>query len=158
MAVRAFWLLAPGRRRGGRLAWLFPAALGCLVASKAYGVTRAAAVPRLLPDELTLVKANARVSLAGILGATVSAPWRCWPSYFGPEWSLRYAFVLFVAGHRLGDPAARPGGLQRRRGRMRCGPAPAGPSARPGRPRIRIPRPVAFALRANCGPRWLSGS
>ena len=29
--------------------WLFPAALGVLVASKAYGVTRAAAVPRLLP-------------------------------------------------------------------------------------------------------------
>src|SRR5215207_10770118 len=29
--------------------WLYPAALGCLVASKAYGVTRASAVPRLLP-------------------------------------------------------------------------------------------------------------
>ena len=32
--------------------------LGVLVSSKAYGVTRAAAVPRLLPPELTLVKAN----------------------------------------------------------------------------------------------------
>ena len=49
MAFRAFlcWLLA------GAVAddspWVFPAALGVLVSSKAYGVTRAAAVPRLLP-------------------------------------------------------------------------------------------------------------
>ena len=43
-------LLGAGRcgRRPDSAA-LFPAALGCLVASKAYGVTRAAAVPRLLP-------------------------------------------------------------------------------------------------------------
>ena len=27
----------------------------------------------------------------------------------------------------------------------------------PERPRVRIPSAVAFALRANCGPRWLSG-
>ena len=34
----------------------------------------------------------------------------------------------------------------------------SGDAARRGRAaRIRIPRPVAFALRANCGPRWLSG-
>ena len=77
-------------------AWLFPAALGCLVASKAYGVTRAAAVPRLLPPDLTLVKANARVSLAGIVGAGISAPLAILASTFGPEWSLRYGFVIFV--------------------------------------------------------------
>ncbi len=37
---------------------------------------------------------------------------------------------------------------------------PPGPQRRPGRPRrngTRIPPEVAFALRANCGPRWLSG-
>ena len=67
-----------------------------LVASKAYGVTRAAAVPRLLPPALTLVKANARVSLAGVVGATVSAPIAVLASTAGSEWSLRYAFVLFV--------------------------------------------------------------
>ena len=60
------------------------------------GVTRAAAVPRLLPADFTLVKANGRVSLSGIVGATVSAPIAGLASIFGTEWSLRYAFVLFV--------------------------------------------------------------
>ena len=70
MAVRAFlcWVLAVvGRRSGSAL--VFAAALGVLVSSKAYGVTRAAAVPRLLPRDFTLVKANGRVSLSGIVGA-----------------------------------------------------------------------------------------
>ena len=68
-----------------------------LVASKAYGVTRAAAVPRLLPEGLTLVKANARISLAGSSGSrSFGAAGRRWPRTFGSEWSLRYAFVVFV--------------------------------------------------------------
>ena len=114
MAIRAFlcWVLATAVATDST--WLFPAALGCLVASKAYGVTRAAAVPRLLPPTLTLVKANARVSLAGVVGAAVSAPIAVLASDAGPDWSLRYAFVVFVAGHRLGDPAALARRLQRR--------------------------------------------
>ena len=96
MAIRCFlcWVLATAVVTES--GWLFPAALGCLVASKAYGVTRAAAVPRLLPPGLTLVKANARVSLAGVVGAAVSAPLAIGASTFGPEWSLRYGFVVFV--------------------------------------------------------------
>ena len=49
MAVRAFlcWVLAGALPDQSPA--MFPAALGVLVASKAYGVTRAAAVPRLLP-------------------------------------------------------------------------------------------------------------
>src|SRR5438874_7748585 len=39
---------------------LYPAAFGMLVLSRAYGVARAAAVPRLLPDRLSLVEAGAR--------------------------------------------------------------------------------------------------
>src|SRR5690606_25248979 len=44
-AIRGFlaWVLAGAVLTES--AWLFPAALGCLVASKAYGVTRAATVP-----------------------------------------------------------------------------------------------------------------
>ena len=126
-------------------------------------------MPRLLPRGVSLVKANGRVSLSGILGATISAPLAGLASLVGPEWSLRYAFVLFVVATvfaiklpervdssvgeevlvlmapgdsvRVGAPA--PG---------RRGSAPAG-----ARPRTRIPTSVAFALRANCGPRWLSG-
>lgn len=48
---------------------LFPAALGSLVLSKAYSVIRSAAAPRLVPTALTLVEANARLSLFGLVAA-----------------------------------------------------------------------------------------
>ena len=49
---------------------LFPLALGSLVLSKGYSVVRAAAAPRLVPPDMTLVTANARLSIFG-LGAAV---------------------------------------------------------------------------------------
>lgn len=156
MALRAFlvWALA-GAIAEGDSPWLFAAALGVLVSSKAYGVTRAAAVPRLLPEGFTLVKANGRVSLAGIVGASVSAPLAGLASLAGSEWSLRYAFLLFVVAVvcaiRLPekvDSSVGEGELVLMGETL----------LRPGRrPRTRIPRAVAFALRANCGPRWMSG-
>jgi MFS family permease len=156
MATRAFlcWVLATAVITES--AWLFPAALGVLVASKAYGVTRAAAVPRLLPPGLTLVKANARVSLAGVVGAAVSAPLAILASTFGPEWSLRYAFVVFVLATiwaiRLPDKVDASQGEGEL---VLTGSTEVTPGSR--RPKTRIPAAVAFALRANCGPRWLSG-
>ena len=156
MAMRGFlcWVLATAVVTGST--WLFPAALGCLVASKAYGVTRAAAIPRLLPPRLTLVKANARTSLAGVVGAAISAPIAVLAAQAGSEWSLRYGFVVFVLAtiwairlpERV-DSSQGEGTLV-----LMPGPSVAGT---PRRPRARIPAPVAFALRANCGPRWLSG-
>ena len=155
MAIRAFlcWALATAVATDSQ--WLFPAALGVLVASKAYGVTRAAAVPRLLPPALTLVKANARVSLAGVVGATVSAPIAVLASTAGSQWSLRYAFVLFVVATIL---AIRlPERVDSSVGEEQLALMP-GPSAGPRRTtRRRMPGAVAFALKANCGPRWLSG-
>ncbi|MEY7980318.1 MFS transporter, partial [Streptomyces pilosus] len=53
---------------------LYPAALGVLVASKAYGVVRSAVVPRLLPPAFSLVKANSRVTLGGLLATGIAAP------------------------------------------------------------------------------------
>lgn len=50
---------------------LFPLALGSLVLSKAYSVLRAAAAPRLVPADMTLVSANARLSLFGLAAAGV---------------------------------------------------------------------------------------
>jgi MFS family permease len=50
---------------------LFPAALGSLVLSKAYAVIRSAAAPRLVPSNLTLVEANARLSIFGLAAAIV---------------------------------------------------------------------------------------
>jgi MFS family permease len=51
---------------------LYPAALGVLVASKAYGIARSAAVPRLVPDGMTLVQANSRLTLAGVIAPALA--------------------------------------------------------------------------------------
>ncbi len=158
MAIRAFlcWVLATAAQVDSR--WLFPAALGCLVTSKAYAVTRAAAVPRLLPRHQTLVKANARISLAGVIGAAVSAPLAGLASLAGPEWSLRYGFAVFVIATIVAirlpervDSSVGEGTL------VLTGDADNGHPTPSGRFRMRIPSAVSFALRANCGPRWLSG-
>ncbi len=76
--------------------WLFPAALGCLVASRSYAVARAAAVPRLLPSGIGLVSANSRLNIAGIVGMVLGGGVAGAASRIGPEWSLRLAFVIFV--------------------------------------------------------------
>lgn len=153
-AIRGFlcWVLAGAVAEQSAL--LYPAALGVLVSSKAYGVTRAAAVPRLLPETFTLVKANGRVSLAGMVGAAVAAPLAGGAVAVAPEWGLRVGFLIFVLGTiaaiRLPDKVDSSAGEETMTLR---GDDPA----RTGRRGTRIPREVAFALRANCGPRWLSG-
>jgi MFS family permease len=150
-AIRAFlcWVLAGAVAADSAL--LYPAALGVLVASKAYGVTRAAAVPRLIPETLTLVKANGRVSLAGLVGAGLSAPLAGAAAYFGAEWSLRYAFVVFA----VGTVAAilLPAKVDSSEGEQQMSLT----ARADGRRGTQIPAPVAYALRANLGPRWLSG-
>lgn len=77
---------------------LYPAALGVLVASKAYGVVRSAVVPRLLPPRFSLVKANSRVTLAGLLATAAAAPIGAGLQHVGPQWPLYGAFCVFVAG------------------------------------------------------------
>ena len=98
LALRAFlcWVLAGAVANDSP--WLFPAALGCLVASKAYGVTRASAVPRLLPPGFSLVNANSRNALAGVAGMAVGGGLAGAAARIGPEWSLRLAFVIYVVG------------------------------------------------------------
>ena len=156
MALRAFLCWGLATSVSGDSPWLFAAALGVLVSSKAYGVTRAAAVPRLLPRDFTLVRANGRVSMAGTVGATVSAPLAALCSLAGPEWSLRFAFALFVIATvcaiRLPEKVDSSAGEQEL---VLLGPVSA--TTGKNRMRVRIPPAVAFALRANCGPRWLSG-
>jgi MFS family permease len=50
---------------------LYPAAFGALVLSKAYAVLRGACLPRVLPPRMTLVSANARLSMFGLGAAAV---------------------------------------------------------------------------------------
>lgn len=77
---------------------LYPAALGVLVASKAYGVVRSAVVPRLLPQGFSLVKANSRVTLGGLLATGIAAPIGAGLQAIGPRWPLYGAFVIFIVG------------------------------------------------------------
>jgi MFS family permease len=146
MAIRGFlcWVLA-GAIADESLT-LFPAALGVLVASKAYGVTKAAAVPRLAPPDLGLVKANSRISLAGITGAAISAPLAILASMIGPDWSLRYAFLVFAGATILAillPPQVDNAGEEHVRLRADR--------------RTPVPHAVVIGLRANSGLRMLSG-
>lgn len=77
---------------------IYPAALGVLVASKAYGVVRSAVVPRLLPRRFSLVKANSRVTLAGLLATGIAAPVAGLLQSTGPGRSLYAAFFVFCLG------------------------------------------------------------
>ncbi|MCH5674646.1 MFS transporter [Streptomyces gilvus] len=77
---------------------LYPAALGVLVASKAYGVVRSAVVPRLLPPRFSLVKANSRVTLGGLLATGVAAPIGAGLHAIGPRWPLYGAFLIYIWG------------------------------------------------------------
>lgn len=77
---------------------LYPAALGVLVSSKAYGVVRSAVVPRLLPPGFSLVKANSRVTLAGLLATGVAAPIGAGLQTIGPGWPLYGACLIFIGG------------------------------------------------------------
>jgi hypothetical protein len=80
--------------------WLYPAALGVLVLSKAHNVLRAAVVPRVLPSAMSLTSANARLSVFGLatagvaggIGAGIAA-------VLGFDWELAATAVVFaVAG------------------------------------------------------------
>ncbi|WP_370466855.1 MFS transporter [Streptacidiphilus sp. PB12-B1b] len=82
---------------GGALT-IYPEALGVLVASKAYGVVRSVVVPRLLPRRVTLVKANSRVTLAGLIATAVAGGIGGALHLIGPEWPLRGAFLVYLAG------------------------------------------------------------
>ncbi|ONI71484.1 MFS transporter [Kribbella sp. ALI-6-A] len=129
--------------------WLYPAALGCLVASKAYGVTRASAVPRLLPKEITLVTANSRISLAGVAGATIGAGIAGAFAAIGPEWSLRWAALVYTVGLilaiRLPSRVDSPAGEEM-----------TGSAGREARRRA-ITAAVSRGIRCNLGLRFVSG-
>ncbi|MFG2992702.1 MFS transporter [Streptomyces sp. NPDC048257] len=133
---------------------LYPAALGVLVASKSYGVVRSAVVPRLLPPKFSLVKANSRVTLAGLLATGVAAPVGAALNAIGPQWPLYGACVIFVWGafaaftlpHRVDEAKGE------RRARLSTHEAH---SKRPG---LRtISRSVLCGLLANASMRALSG-
>jgi MFS family permease len=106
---------------------LLPAAFGVLVLQKAYGVTRSAVTPRLLPAKITLVSANARISLAALIssaigvGAAGAVSLLAGGGANGGAWALRVGTLVYLAAIALGirlpnsvdeapTPAAEPAG------------------------------------------------
>jgi Major Facilitator Superfamily len=87
---------------------LLPAAFGVLVLQKAYGVTRSAVTPRLLPAKITLVSANARISLAALISSAVGVGAAGAVSFLagggseGGAWTLRVGTVVYLAAIALG--------------------------------------------------------
>jgi hypothetical protein len=77
---------------------LYPAAFGVLALSRAYGVARSAAVPRLLPEGVGLSQVGARASVYGTFAGAVVAPVGLLAFKFGPQWPLRVATIIFVVG------------------------------------------------------------
>lgn len=96
MLGRAFlaWLISDYINGFG----LYPAAFGVLALSRAYGVARSAAVPRLLPAGLGLSQAGARSSLYGTVAGAAVAPLGLATFWLGPQWPLRFASVIFLVG------------------------------------------------------------
>ncbi|MFC1433388.1 MFS transporter [Streptacidiphilus sp. N1-3] len=177
------WMMTSSIAGGGLQ--IYPEALGVLVASKAYGVVRSVVVPRLVPERVTLVKANSRVTLAGLLATGVAGAIGGGLHLIGPTWPLRGAFLVFLAGaflafslpHQVdsaegeqravlhGDPAP-PVSLSKEAPADRPADAPAAASAtapsatavKPARVGLRTVGPaVILALRGEATLRGLSG-
>ena len=101
---------------------LLPAAFGVLVLQKAFGVVRASVAPRLLPEQITLVSANARSQLIAVIAASIAAALAAGIQVVGgAAWVLRVGMVIYLAAMvlalRLPDqvdtppaPAAQTGG------------------------------------------------
>ncbi|MGI8666279.1 MAG: MFS transporter [Jatrophihabitans sp.] len=147
---------------------LFPAALGSLVLSKAYAVIRSSAAPRLVPTNLTLVEANARLSLFGLVAAvlggglvgvaiklTGSYPFGLWITAAAFAVTAYYSFRLpkiVDALPPVANPAGEPPSTRRRP-----------PAGRTLRTRLAdwtkrgFAPPVIVALQGESALRWLSG-
>ncbi|MEV7275591.1 MFS transporter [Streptomyces sp. NPDC093111] len=131
---------------------LYPAALGVLVASKAYGVVRSAVVPRLLPPDFSLVKANSRVTLAGLLATGIAAPIGAGLQLIGPAWPLYGACALFLLGTFWA--LRMPPKVDSAKGERRAHLLTHGEK----RPSLRTVGPsVLHGLQANASQRMLSG-
>lgn len=157
MVVRATLGLVIGHSlasHSGRAALeLYPAALGVLVCMKTYAIARSAAVPRVLPPEMTLVQANSRLTLAGVVMPGIAGAVAVGvAAAFGRMNALRLGAVVYAiaAVLALRLPRKVDGGRETRAAEER--PARAG-LARLGQ----VDAHVAAALRSAATLRWLAG-
>lgn len=78
---------------------LYPAALGSLVLSKSFVVLKAAVTPRVLPEAISLVTTNSRLTTFGLAAGGVFGAIAAGIAYLGgSEGALVFTAVLAVAG------------------------------------------------------------
>lgn len=131
---------------------LYPLALAVLVLSRAYGVARSAAVPRVRPPAVGLVSANARLNVASVAAASAAAGAgsAMVAVLDSSAWVLRLASVLLLTAAVLAlrlpshvdEPVAEPNGNRRPAPRFRLLDMPT---------RVTGPLATAVALRALAG-------
>jgi Major Facilitator Superfamily len=160
MLARAFlaWVMADAVAGSSTPFSLYPEAFGFLLFQKAYLVTRSAAVPRVLPPGTTLVTANSRISMAGVLAMTVAAPVGAAVAHgVGPSWTLRLAFVVFAIATVIAValPERVDSSAGEERARLTSGPPEGAGRARPRLTSIGA-RGV-LTLRGSAAARWLAG-
>jgi MFS family permease len=137
--------------------YLYPAALGVLVLSKAHNVLRAAVIPRVLPGAMSLTSANARTSVFGLLTAAVFGGVGAGLAWaLGFTWELGATAAVFTVGAVL---AVRlPRHVDVPAGEVPADVLTTAPqSATSGRRRRPVNPRVVVALRANAALRGLGG-
>jgi MFS family permease len=81
---------------------LYPAALGFMVLVKSYGVLQAAVVPRVLPPGTTLVKTNSRLTMFGLIAASVAGALSAGiAALAGSPGALLFTALICLAGAAL---------------------------------------------------------
>jgi MFS family permease len=127
---------------------LYPLALAVLVMSRAYGVARAAAVPRVRPSSVGLVSTNARLNVAAVTaGAAAAAIGSGLSALAGSAWVLRLASVVLIVGGVLAlrlPPQVDEAQVQ-------AGPGPARFRLSKASPEVTGPLAAAVSLRAVAG-------
>jgi hypothetical protein len=77
---------------------IYPAAFGCLAASRAYGVSRSAVIPRVLPPGTSLVRANSRINLFTLFATLAATPIGYGLGKISHAAPLVLAALIFFAG------------------------------------------------------------
>ncbi|HWN33844.1 MAG TPA: MFS transporter, partial [Pseudonocardia sp.] len=131
---------------------LYPAALGVMVLSKSFTVLRAAVTPRVLPEAITLVTTNSRLTTFGLVaGGVFGAAAAGFVKLTGSQGALVYTAALCVLGAWL--CLRIPRWVEDTEGEV-----PASMRGRPaGAKRQPMGRRVVVSLWANCAIRVLTG-
>jgi MFS family permease len=130
---------------------LYPAALGMLVLSKSFVVLKAAVTPRVLPDAITLVTTNSRLTTFGLVAGGVFGAITAGVAYlFDSPGALAFTAALAVGGFVLCLRIPR-------RVESTAGEVPAQLRSTRRAKRMPMGRGVALALWANGSIRVLTG-